>query len=115
MPAAEAIALAGPAARRAVAPGAAIDIVVVRGDRADPGDPAWRTQVGELVRRVEEMSGNPVQLIETSGMGLRAAIRDNQPGSGSLRQGVRTIVGVDLRRIMASTGDRERWVDESTM
>jgi hypothetical protein len=115
MPAAEAIALAGPAARRAVAPGAAVDIVVVRGDRADPGDPAWRTQVGELVRRVEEMSGNPVQLIETSGMGLRAAIRDNQPGSGSLRQGVRTIVGVDLRRIMASTGDRERWVDESTM
>ena len=114
-PAAATIAFAGPAARRLVAPGGAVDILIVRADAVHERDPVWRTQVAELTRRVEEMSGNPVQLIETNRMGLRTAIHDDQPGSGSLAQGVRTLVGEDPRRVIASAGDRERRIGEGTL
>ena len=114
-PPAATIAFAGPAARRKVAPGGAVDILIVRPDAVNERDPTWRTQVAELTRRVEEMSGNSVQLIETNRMGLRSAIQEDQPGSGALAQGVRTIVGEDPRRVITSAGDRERWTGERTV
>lgn len=105
-PPAETIAFAGPAARRQVTPGGAIDILVVRPDGVGERDVAWRTQVADLAHRVEEMSGNLVQLIETDRAGIRAAVDDARPGGDALSQGVRTIVGVDPRRGIAAAGDR---------
>ena len=97
-----------------MAPGGAVDILIVRADAVNERDPAWRTQVAELTRRVEEMSGNPVQLIETNRVGLRTAIHADQPSGESLAQGVRTIIGEDPRRVIASAGDRERQIGEDT-
>lgn len=107
-PGAVTIALAGSAARRQVASGGAVDILVVRPDGVSELDPTWRTQVGDLTLRVGEMSGNPVKLVEASRTGMRAAILDDRKGGGPLAQGVRTLAGEDPRRIATGRGDRER-------
>jgi len=60
----ELIAMSGSAARRRTAADDDIDLVVVRSDQTNPDNPAWRSQIDALARRIEHTCGNRVQIRE---------------------------------------------------
>ena len=62
----EVVAIFGAAARRRATAGDHIDLLVVRSDGTRSEDPAWRSQIGALTRRIENSGGNPVQIREMS-------------------------------------------------
>jgi hypothetical protein len=63
----EMIALSGSAARRRTAADESIDVLVVRSDQTHRDNPAWRSQIEALGRRIEHACGNRVEIRE---MGL---------------------------------------------
>ena len=58
----ELVAMSGSAARRRTAANDDIDLVVVRSDQTNPDNPAWRSQIDALARRIEHICGNRVQI-----------------------------------------------------
>lgn len=98
----ETLALFGSAARREATPESDVDIFVVRPDEVDSDDAAWRAQIGDLERMVEERSGNRVQLFEIDCSALAEAVDTDQPLIESLRTESRVLVGEDLRLRLAT-------------
>lgn len=70
----ELVAMSGSAARRRTAANDDIDLIVVRSDQANPDNPAWRSQIDALARRIEHICGNRVQIQEMDGSEHRDAI-----------------------------------------
>jgi len=58
----ELVAMSGSAARRRTAANDDIDLIVVRSDQTNPDNPAWRSQIDALDRRIEHICGNRVQI-----------------------------------------------------
>lgn len=89
----EVVALSGSAARRRTPPDGDIELLVVRSSMINRNDPAWRTQVDALARRIEHLSGNPVQLREMDRLELQDATSSSEPAVGSaLLRDSRTII-----------------------
>jgi predicted nucleotidyltransferase len=99
------VALFGSAARREAAPESDVDLLVIRSDEVSPDDGAWRTQIGDLERMIEELSGNRVQLVEIDRSDLAEAMDTDQPLIESLRNEARTLLGDDLR-VRLAKGER---------
>jgi predicted nucleotidyltransferase len=91
------VALFGSVARREASAGSDVDLLVIRLDEVDYDDPAWRAQLGDLERMVEERSGNRVQLVEVDQSEFAQAVDTDQPLIESLRIEARTLVGDDVR------------------
>ena len=70
----ELVAMSGSAARRRTAANEDIDLVVVRSDQTNPDNPAWRSQIDALARRIEHICGNRVQIQEMDGSEHQVAI-----------------------------------------
>src|SRR5680860_139781 len=98
------VALFGSAARREASAGSDVDLLVVRLDEVDYDDLAWRTQLGDLERMVEERSGNRVQLVEVDQSEFAQAVDTDQPLIESLRIEARTLIGDDVRVRLGRTG-----------
>jgi len=96
------LALFGSAARREATPESDVDIFVVCPDEVDSDDAAWRAQIGDLERMVEERSGNRAQLFEIDRSALAEAVDTDQPLIESLRTESRVLVGEDLRLRLAT-------------
>lgn len=80
----ELVAMSGSAARRRTAANDDIDLIVVRSDQANPDNPAWRSQIDALARRIEHICGNRVQIQEMDGSEHQVAISGGGP-TGSAR------------------------------
>ena len=98
-PAAETVALLGPAAHRRVPANGEVDLLVVRSDSVNDRDLTWRRQLDELARLIEAMSGNPARITETTRSDLRGATGRTPDGVGAHHSEARTIVGTDVRRL----------------
>jgi len=70
----ELVAMSGSAARRRTATNDDIDLVVVHSDQTNPDNPAWRSQIDALARRIEDICGNRVQIREMDGSEHQDAI-----------------------------------------
>lgn len=103
-PSARTVALFGSAARRGASADSDIDVLVIRLDEVRDDDPPWTEQVGELARRLEQITGNRVQLVELSESELEEAVRSAQPLVHSLRHGAQTLFGDDLRTLITLPG-----------
>jgi len=81
----EVVALSGSAARSRTPSDGDIELLVVRSSMINRNDPAWRTQIDALARRIEHLSGNPVQLREMDRLELQDAMSSSEPaGSAGL-------------------------------
>lgn len=87
----ELVALSGSAARRRSAANDDIDLVVVRSDQTNPGNPAWRSQIDALARRIEHICGNRVQIREMDGSEHQDAIAGGGTTGSARSSGSRTI------------------------
>jgi len=87
----ELVAVSGSAARRRTAANDEIDLLVVRSDETHRDDPAWRSQIGALVRRVEHSCGNRVQIRELDQSEHQAAVSGGGTTSGARSSQSRTI------------------------
>jgi predicted nucleotidyltransferase len=101
-PPAESVALIGSAARRRTPPDGDVDLLVVRPLTVSRNEPRWRTQVLDLTRRIEALSGNPVQLTEVDRVDLRQAAGSEDALGKLLRIGVRTLGG---QRLVMPSGE----------
>jgi len=87
----ELVAMSGSAARRRTAASDDIDLVVVRSDQTNPGNPAWRSQIDALARRIEHICGNRVQIREMDGSEHQEAISGGGTSGGARSSESRTV------------------------
>lgn len=92
-PAPETVALLGPSAHGAASADEPIDLLIVRSEGHTEISSDWRRRVRDLTRRIEILSGNPVNLIDIDHGSLREGAGRHPNLVGLLRIGVRTIAG----------------------
>jgi predicted nucleotidyltransferase len=96
-----AVAVFGSFARRDGDSESDIDLLLVRPDDVDESNETWATQRYELVRRIERVSGNVVQLVELSHAELHDAVMRGDQLIAALRDDGREIVGPKLRTLLS--------------
>jgi len=111
-PAAETVALLGPAAHRRVPANGEVDLLVVRSDSVNDRDLTWRRQLDDLARAVEALSGSSVRLMDTTPSELRTGTDRAPHGAGDHRREARIIVGTALPHpVVRSTPHEGRTTD----
>jgi hypothetical protein len=78
-------ALFGSAARRDGTTRSDLDVLVLRPDRVEVDDPAWRSQLDDTARQVERWTGNPLSWVEFDIGTFTGMITGSDPFIGELR------------------------------
>ena len=87
----ELIAMSGSAARRRTAANDDIDLLIVRSDQTNSDNPAWRSQIDALARRIEHICGNRVQIREMDQSEHQVAVSSGGTTGGARSSESRTV------------------------
>ena len=87
----ELVALSGSAARRRTGADGEVNLLVVLSDQTNRRDPAWRSQIDALARRIEHLCGNRVQIREMDRAEHQDAISSGGTAGGMRSSDTRTI------------------------
>jgi hypothetical protein len=82
-----------------------LDLLVVRPDSLDAdGEEAWEGQLGASAVRVRQATGNPVNYLDASAVGLQQAVRSGEPIVSSWRQDAVHLFGQRLDVLLRAAG-----------
>lgn len=104
----EAAILFGSFARRDGDNDSDVDLLLVRPDHIDDGDPDWSSMRDTLANQVERWSGNDCQIVELTLRELRDAARKKEPLIASLRAEGRAVQGAPLEKLIDGSSGRTR-------
>lgn len=77
-----------------------VDLLVVRSDRVDSGDPAWRTQIDDLAERVRRWTGNQAGVVEISEADLPRLRKDRLPVATDVMKDAIDLFGPPARKLL---------------
>jgi len=100
--------LFGSAARGEGSVSSDVDVLVVRPDALDEGDPVWRKQLTRFAARVEAWSGNLCEVLELSRSDLVRAVDDEDRLTRELREDAVHIGGAEPSAMLRQHGRRRR-------